>query len=415
MNAEPIEMLRNLPFLQAAEQHVLDQLAAGAREKTFEPAQIILEEGSTGREIYLILAGQVEVVKGHGSEEMMLARRGPGDLFGEMALLEERPRFATIRALEPTRLLELSEPAMRAALAQQPDLLYRTIQVLSARLRESDLQMIADLQRKNKELARAYQELQAAQAALVEKERLERELELARQIQQSMLPATLPQLPRVGCAAHSRPARQVGGDFYDVIPLDEGRLGLVMADVSDKGMAAALFMALTRSLIRAEAKRTPSPLEALTQVNRLLLEISHSHMFVTVFCGVLDYTQQTLRYVRAGHDYPLLVRAATGECQTLGGLGVVLGLMDGIPLEEVLVPLETGDLLALYTDGITEAKSATGEFFGAGRLSVALGAARELGAQDACEAIFAEVDRFREGAAQFDDMALLLVKIEAAS
>jgi serine phosphatase RsbU (regulator of sigma subunit) len=415
MNIERIKMLRNLPFLEQAEQHILEQLAAGARERTFQPGQIILEESSTGREIYLILEGEVEVVKGHDAEEMMLARRGPGDLLGEMALLEERPRFASIRALEPTRLLEFPERTMRTSLAQQPDLLYRTVQVLSARLRESDLQMIDDLQRKNRELAQAYHELQQAQAALVEKEKLERELELARQIQQSMLPGTLPQFPRVGCAAHSRPARQVGGDFYDVIPLGEGRIGLVMADVSDKGMAAALFMALTRSLIRAEAKRTPSPQEALTQVNRLLLEISHSHMFVTVFCGVLDSAQQRLRYVRAGHDYPLLVRAATGECQTLGGSGVVLGLMDDIPLEEVVVSLETGDLLALYTDGITEAKSATGEFFGPERLGAALGAARELDAQAACSAILAEVDRFRRDAAQFDDMALLLVKIEAAN
>jgi sigma-B regulation protein RsbU (phosphoserine phosphatase) len=415
MITKHIEMLRNLPFLEGAGQDALEHLAEEAMERTFQAGQVILEEGSTGREMYLILEGQVEVVRGHGAEEMLLAQRGPGDLFGEMALLEECPRFATIRALGPVRLLEFSERRMHAALAQQPELLYRTVQVLSARLRESDLQMIADLQRKNEELAQAYRELKEAQAALVEKEKLERELELAREIQQSLLPQILPQLPGVGCAARSRPARQVGGDFYDAIPLGEGRIGLVMADVSDKGMAAALFMALTRSLIRAEAKRTSSPREALTQVNRLLLEISQANMFVTVFCGVLDAVHGRLRYVRAGHDYPWLWRAASGECERLGGSGIVLGLVDDIVLEEVWVDLGPGDLLALYTDGITDAKSTAGGFFGAERLSAALSAAGELSAQDACDAIFAQVDGFRDGAIQFDDMALLLVKMEDVS
>ncbi|NIV36729.1 MAG: stage II sporulation protein E, partial [Anaerolineae bacterium] len=140
-------------------------------------------------------------------------------------------------------LLEFSEAGLRQALAEQPELLYRTVAALSVRLRESDQHLIADLRRKNEELARAYRELQEAQAALVEKERLERELELAREIQRRLLPKTFPRLAGFDCAAASRPARQVGGDFYDVIPLASDRVGLVMADVSGKGMPAALFMA----------------------------------------------------------------------------------------------------------------------------------------------------------------------------
>jgi sigma-B regulation protein RsbU (phosphoserine phosphatase) len=273
------------------------------------------------------------------------------------------------------------------------------------------VQMIADLQRKNEELARAYHELQKAQAALVEKERLERELELAREIQHSIVPHAFPQIPGFSCAARYRPARQVGGDFYDVIYLDEGRLGLVMADVSDKGMAAALFMALTRSLIRAEAKRMAPPRETLLRVNQLLLEISQANLFVTVFYGVLD-PAGGLCYARAGHDYPLLFRSSRDECQLLGGFGMVLGLMDDISLEEVCVDLEAGDLLTLYTDGITDAHSPAGEFFGVERLRETVRATGEPSAQGLCDLVFEQVGQFQAGAAQYDDMALLVVKAD---
>ncbi len=288
------EVLKQMAFLEGAEPELLEWLADAARERSFAPGQTIVREGTAGREVYIIVEGLVEVVKGDGAAEMVLARRGPGHMFGEMGFIEGRPRSATIRALEPTYLLELSQDAMHSLLTEQPRLLYRTTQIISSRLRESDLQMIADLQRKNEELARAYHELEEAQAELVEKERLERELELARGIQHSFLPREFPRLPGFECAARYRPARQVGGDFYDVVPLGDQRVGLVMADVSDKGMAAALFMALSRSLIRAESQRNPSPRSVLLSVNRLLLEMSQAGMFVTVFYGVLDVARGLL-------------------------------------------------------------------------------------------------------------------------
>jgi serine phosphatase RsbU (regulator of sigma subunit) len=387
----------------------LEQLAGAFSEQLFLPGQIILEEGSAGGDIHLIIEGRVEVIKGHGSDATVLAERGPGDLFGEMGLLERSPRFATIRALEPTRLLQLPELSARALLAEQPQMLYRTVQVLSARLRESDLHMIADLQRKNLELSRAYRDLKEAQAAIVEKERLEHELELARDLQRSILPNEFPQHPGISFAARSRPARQVGGDFYDVIPLREGRFGLVMADVSDKGMPAALFMALTRSLIRAEAQGRGSPRRVLTNVHRLLLEMSRAEMFVTVFYGVLDPAQGTLCYARAGHDRPLLFNPSSGNCRSLDATGMVLGFVEEINLEEADAHLSPGDCLLLYTDGITHAESPTGEFFGAERLRETVCDPGVLSAQALCDLIFERVTTFQAGAAQFDDMALLLV------
>ena len=404
------EMLRNLPFLEGATPEVVERLAEVAVERSFQPGQVVFEEDSTGRELYLIVEGVVEVVKGYGAEEMVIARSGPGTFFGEMALIEDMPRFATIRVLEPTRLLEFSEHDLRSVLIQQPLLLYQVSQVLSARLRETDLKMIADLQRKNRELTRAYRELQEAQAALLEKERLERELELARELQQSILPQEFPHLPGFNCAARSRPAWQVGGDFYDVIRLSKGRLGLVMADVSDKGLAAALYMALTRSLIHAEAKHSPSPRQVLLNVHRLLLEITQADMFVTVFYGVLDPARGTLRYARAGHDRPLLFSPSSGECRFLAADGILLGLVEEVRLEEVDVHLRPGDLLVLYTDGITDANSPAGEFFGVERLRQTVSAAGRLSVQGLCDLIFEHVDRFQSGAAQYDDMAVLVVE-----
>jgi len=408
-----IEVLRSLTFLKEAGTDIIEGLVKAAVERSFQPGQIIFQEGSTGRELYLIVEGTIEVVKGHGADEMVLARHGPGDFFGEMSFIENNPRFATIRALEPTRLLEFSEQNLRSVLLRQPQLLYGMVQELSARLRRADMQMIADLQRKNRDLTQAYRELQEAQAALVEKERLECELELARELQQSILPHEFPDLKEFSFAARSRPARQVGGDFYDVIPLSKGRVGLIMADVSDKGMSAALYMALTRSLIHAEAKRSSSPRKVLLSVHRLLLEMSQADMFVTVFYGVLDPAQSNLRYARAGHDRPLLFSPTTGEWRFLTGKGTVLGFVEEVSLEEVGVDLHPGDLLIFYTDGITDANSPAGEFFGSERLRETVCAAGGLGADDMCDHIFEHVDQFQTGAVQHDDMALLVVKANA--
>lgn len=191
------------------------------------------------------------------------------------------------------------------------------------------------------------QRLEAAQAEIAKKERLERELELARQVQQNMLPRIFPLLPGVAFYARNEPARAVGGDFYDVFVLDADRVGIVIADVSDKGMPAALFMALTRSLVRAEAPRERSPEIVLRRVHRLLRQVGEPTQFVTLFYGVLNLTARTLTYVRAGHDYPLLVRG--DALRLLDAPGTLLGLLDEdeILLQEAQVQLARGDAIVL--------------------------------------------------------------------
>ena len=255
-------------------------------------------------------------------------------------------------------------------------------------------------------------ELQTAQEELVQKERLERELELARTVQQSLLPRSFPHYAGYRFAARCIPAREVGGDFYDVFALDAQRFGIVIADVSDKGMPSALFMALTRSLLLAEAERERSPRAVLENVNRLLLALAESEMFVTLFYGVVDTHEMTLTYTRAGHDRPMLLRA--GVATSLGGTGLVLGQLERtvLGLTEEQVRLQSGDRLVLFTDGLTDIRNPQEAMYGHARLTSFFKANANATADGLCEAVFGELATFRAAADQYDDMTLLVVQLD---
>lgn len=255
-------------------------------------------------------------------------------------------------------------------------------------------------------------QLEAAQAELVQKERMERELELARQVQQSVLPLVFPQVTGYTFAAHNEPARQVGGDFYDVIMLDADHFGVAIADVSDKGMPAALYMALARSLLLAEARRERSPRAVLASVNHLLLELGQPNMFVTVFYGVVERGTHRLTYTRAGHDLPLLLRGhALDELQ---GTGTALGLFasDELHLSEEHVTLESGDRLVLYTDGLTDVLAPDGRLFDHDRLAALVRDCAGQSAPDLCASIVRALSAYRGSADQYDDMTMLIVAVD---
>jgi phosphoserine phosphatase RsbU/P len=208
------------------------------------------------------------------------------------------------------------------------------------------------------------------------------------------------------------PARQVGGDFYDLFLLDEDHFGIVIADVADKGMPAALYMALARSLLLAEARRELSPRQALLNVNRLLLELGELNGFVSVFYGVVSHAQRKLTYTRAGHERPLLLRG--GQAQMLGGEGTVLGILDGadLNLSQEETTLQAGDRLVLYTDGLTDVANEQGAFFGLQRLVRLVAAQDGKTAQEICEAVYDGLTAYRGATEQFDDMTLLVIEIQ---
>jgi sigma-B regulation protein RsbU (phosphoserine phosphatase) len=187
---------------------------------------------------------------------------------------------------------------------------------------------------------------------------------------------------------------------------------VAIADVSDKGMPAALYMTLARSLLRAEARRARSPREVLANVNRLLVELGEQGMFVTVFYGIIERATYQLCYARAGHDCPFLLR--DGKAELLAGRGMALGLFDDgmFHLSEERIELAPGDQLVLYTDGLTDATNSEGQFFERDRLKFLLQELASLSPDALCSATFERLIAFQGSAAQFDDMAMVVVEVE---
>jgi sigma-B regulation protein RsbU (phosphoserine phosphatase) len=248
----------------------------------------------------------------------------------------------------------------------------------------------------------------------VEKGRMERELQMAREIQAGLLPRETPQVPGWEFAVRWQPAREVAGDYYDFFPLDDGRLGLVIADVSDKGMHSALFMALTRSTVRASVGRAPSPADDIGHANQILCADSTGSMFVTLFYALLDPATGELTYVNAGHNPPLLCRqsdlAGPHQLAELTRTGVALGVMPDASFEQGTLQLDLGDFVLLYTDGVTEATDSLGQEFGEERLrKIALGQRRASAAQVVVTLEQALHD-FVGSASPFDDITIVAVK-----
>ncbi len=246
----------------------------------------------------------------------------------------------------------------------------------------------------------------------VRQERLEHEMRLAREIQASFLPEASPQIPGWRIAVDWRAASGVGGDYYDLMQAQPNELTLCIADVSDKGVAAALYMALSRTVLRAAALDAHSPVEILQRANRVLLEDSRSGMFVSLVYGHLDLHSGRLRYVRAGHTPLLLVRAADRSVIALEPNGVVLGVIPDPELEEAVVELAPGDALVLYTDGVTEAWNEREEEFGLERLQAVIQQSEELTPEALIASINEAVQQFVGSLPQADDYTLLVIQRE---
>jgi sigma-B regulation protein RsbU (phosphoserine phosphatase) len=247
------------------------------------------------------------------------------------------------------------------------------------------------------------------QDEMVYRERLEAEVQFARQIQQTFIPETLPLLSGWDLAARWLTARQVGGDFYDVMELPGGRIGLFIADVSDKGVPAALFMALTRTLVRAAVNEIESPAEALRRVNDLLIPDTQQGMFVTAVYAVLFPDSGKLVYANAGHNPPLWV-TQDGKVERLTRTGMALGVLEGTALDEQTIALKEGDTLLFYTDGLNEAFSPEGDIFGEERIIAALQEGKSKSAERILQGIEKDLGEFVGDEDQSDDLTMLVLK-----
>ncbi len=241
--------------------------------------------------------------------------------------------------------------------------------------------------------------------------RAEQEMVSAGKIQANILPAETPHLRGWDFSAGLYSARETWGDFFDFIPLANGNWGILIADVTDKGMGAALFMALSNTLIRTYATQYPTlPAFALSQVNTRILSDTRGSMFVTAFYGVLEPDTGRLRYVNAGHNPPYLVSSQKGKpVDRLRGTGMALGVMEDATWQQKTIKFSPGDTLVMYTDGITEAQNERGEFFGEQRLMEVVRTHRHCRAKELQNTIFEEVDKFTRHTPRADDMTLVVV------
>jgi phosphoserine phosphatase RsbU/P len=296
-------------------------------------------------------------------------------------------------------------------LQRWPIIAYSMVSILSERLDATNDSTFHDLTEKNHQLQKAYDELKAAQEQLIEKERLERELQVAAEIQLSILPDKLPSLEGFDFGARILPARHVGGDFYDVFPRGKNQIGVVIGDVADKGVPSALFMARTHALIMAEADTGMTPGEVLGLVNGHITHLEKSSQFVTALYGLVDSKTGEFSYARAGHEPPLILRP-NGEVERVPhSPGMSLGLWETITLDERSLKLERGSTLVLFTDGLTDCRDPNGVSFGLERIKTTLSRLVGLPAQEVCDRLFDALMNYQDNSKQDDDVTLVAIHV----
>lgn len=268
-------------------------------------------------------------------------------------------------------------------------------------LADSFNHMAADLKQNIEDLRRT----------TAEKERYAREMEIAREIQNTFLPESVPDIPGFAICATTIPAMEIGGDLYDFIRIPDSRWGFVIGDVSGKGVSAALYMALCRTQIHTCGGELVSPSDAIRKANRLIFDEGRSSMFITVFYAVLDPAKMTLSWVNAGHNPPLLLRGKDPEVRMLEGRGIALGVIDDVNIPERTAPVEHGDLILLYTDGVTEAFNTADEYYGEERMIAVMSRNRHRPAEEIKDVLLEDIRQFTGTAPQSDDITFILIKV----
>ena len=247
---------------------------------------------------------------------------------------------------------------------------------------------------------------------VAQRERLNSEVEIAREVQERLFPQTLPPISGIEYAGACRPALGVGGDYYDFLALPAGKLGIAIGDVSGKGIAAALMMASLQASLRSEATRAPDDLAGMiSNVSRLVYEASPTNRYATFFYGQYDSASRQLTYVNAGHNPPMLFHGSNGEWQVsrLEAGGTVVGLLENYPYQQAAVTIAPGDIFVAFTDGISEAMNDAQDEFGEERLIETVEGCVGLSPAEIIACIMRSADAFAAGAKQNDDMTLVVL------
>lgn len=371
-------LYRHLPLFASLSADELRRLTALSHLRAVPADTILFHEREYADVFFILLEGELEIVKSLGTtDEVLFEVVQPGEIVGEMSLFSrDRRRTASARARTPVQILEMAHADLKDLLTRFPGLALHVIRTLSIRLEESQNLTIRDLKEKNTQLTQAYDALKVAHAQIVEKEKLEQELHIARDVQARLIPQRTPSLSGWNFDAYWCPAHEVSGDFYDFIPLPDQKLGLVLGDAAGKGMPAALAMATTCTMLRAVADQLVSPGATLARMNTLLYRDTTPSMFVTCLYGVLDPLSGRLLLANAGQSMPYMLSAA--GVHEVSVRGMPLGLMEGSDYEEREMILANRERVLMYSDGLVEAHSPAGQMLGFARLqSLVAGASAE--------------------------------------
>lgn len=424
--ADSAAALAGSGFLSLLDNKVAAEILARGERQRVVAGQTLFRQGEFGDSAFIVLEGALDVFASVGAAHVQLARLSPHQLVGEIAVFARLPRTATVVAATDGMLLRLHRDEVFAVVERHPQAAVAIIADLGKRLatvntplaflstatqllrtESIDAEALVAMAASVQELgpfARTFAEM--VKEIKVKQER-QQDMAMATRIQQSLLPRPLDSADK-SFAIHAflRPTREVGGDLYDYFMIDDRHLAFAVADVSGKGVSAALFMAMLRSLVRALAMPEVGPDRLIERTNAALVEGNDACMFVTVFLGVLDIATGRLTFVNAGHNQGYRL-SANGERSQLVANGIALGIKPNLRCQTQSIDLAPGDLIVLYTDGVTESFSAEEEQFGDRRLEDLLKGLHRHAAEAVVEKIVAAVDAFAAGRDQFDDITCL--------
>lgn len=428
------ELLQRTPLFSLVEHEILESLAASARLVRAPAGSMLIKQAEMGCEAFLLISGVVDiVVEFEGLGAIRISEARPFDILGETGALCHSPRTTSVIAREDVTMLSIHQTALEALTARHPEVALAILQTVAQRLQRASrhlaclisaaralregsvsIDAVGRMLRAETDFGPYAEAIEVVAVQIARNEAVQQEMEAAARIQQSILPQTMAWQGTAAfaeIAASMRPARHVGGDFYDYFLLDEHRFAVVVGDVSGKGVPAALFMALARNAFRLIARSEPSPAKVLGAVNRMLCEGNSDMLFLTVVFATVDRRTGTFTYGIGGHDAPLLLRGQDGVSILATTGDIALGIEESFEFGELVVALTPDDLLLIYTDGVTEAHDETEALFGRARLRDLMAGAIRQSAVDLIGAVNLAVDRFTSAVAQADDVTCLALRL----
>ena len=431
MDSTILSLARSNTVLGELSLSTIKQLLQEGQAVEIPPQAVLVQQGDLSNCAYLILDGELEVQVETAYGPVSVAQVSRGTLVGEIGVFAGLPRNATVRACSAVRALRFDRTNLLDAANDGPAILHSVIgrlgsqiarfnsaiglytSAVSALERDSfDVNILDELQQPGPELVDFAQHFRRMAEQLVRRRAQQAEMASAVAIQRAMLPNTQPAsliASPYDVFAYMMPAREVGGDLYDLVDLGDNKILVTIGDVCGKGIPASLFMAVTQTVVRLTVRSGQNVQQEIEAANELLMANNTEDMFATLFCSVMDLNLGKLQYCNCGHNPPFLLQSRSKDFQPLRNCGPPLGLIENANYFSRSVVLTPGDVLLLYTDGVTEAEDHDRIQFGTTKLQRAVLDVRDQSARSIVEHLVAEVTKFTNGAPQSDDITCIAV------